>query len=74
MNGSWAKIGSYAVTLNDNTWYTIKLELNGSSIKGYLNGTERISVTDNAHSQGQIGLRGSVGSGTAYFDDVEARY
>lgn len=39
------------------TDYTIKLEVTGTTIKGYLNGTERISVTNSVHTAtGEAGI------------------
>jgi hypothetical protein len=42
-------LGTYAWSPSDGT-YTIRLEMIGSAIKGYLGGVERISVTDTAIS------------------------
>lgn len=67
VNNVWTRIGSYATTIDTGTEYTIGLEMNGTTLKGYLNGIERISVTDNAFSGGKIGLRSND---DARFDDV----
>lgn len=67
VGGSWIQIGSYGTTVNANTWYLLKLEMTGSTIKGYLNDVERISVTDTTFSSGKIALRSGNDS---RFDDV----
>jgi len=65
--GSWTEVGSYSTTINTGTAYTLKLDMNGTALSGYLNGTLRISVTDSAHSSGKIGVRSG---NDARFDDV----
>jgi len=67
-NGTWTEIGSYPTTINNGTWYLLKLDMNGSTIRGYLNGVERINVTDTVHSAGKIALR--CGNDTRYDDIV----
>lgn len=47
--GTVTLLGSaYAVTLATSTTYAIKLTMAGSTIKAFLDGTERVSVTDTA--------------------------
>ena len=48
VNGTYTSLGSYAFTAANNVTYTLKLEMRGTTIKGYLDGTERISVTDSS--------------------------
>jgi hypothetical protein len=55
--GSWTKIGSSSQTINSNTWYEVKLVMDGTTLKGYLGGTELIAVTDSAHAAGKTGVR-----------------
>ncbi len=38
------------------TWYTVKLEMQGSSIKMYVNGTLELSATDSSLTSGAAGL------------------
>lgn len=59
-------LGTYSTTVSTATAYTIKLEMNGTTIKGYLAGTERISVTDSS-----LTLAGAVGVG-AYNNGTKA--
>jgi len=65
--GSWTEIGSYPTTINTGTAYTLKLDMNGSTLSGYLNGTLRISASDSTHSSGKIGVRNG---NDARYDDV----
>lgn len=46
--GSQVDLGTYAVAATADTDYDVKLEMRGSAIKVYIDGVERISVTDSA--------------------------
>lgn len=68
--------GGYATTLG--TWvgnpsnindFTVRLLCNGTSIKVFVDGTERISVTDATYASGKVGI-GTFGSSTTRFDDI----
>jgi len=50
VSGTWTELGSYAVAINPGTDYTVKLSMQGTTIKAFLDGVERISVTDTALS------------------------
>jgi hypothetical protein len=50
-------------------WYTIRLEMVGPSLKGYLDGELVLSATDHTFSRGKIGL--STFETWAKFDDVK---
>ena len=71
--GSWTRLAYYRTPIAKDRWYTLRLELNWRRITGYLDGKQRISVTDSAHASGKMGLRASGGSGAACFDDVRAK-
>ena len=69
--GSYTNLGSFAVTIAASTDYTVKLSMQGITIKAFLDGTERISVTDaslsaNGDSAITTGTSGVVGG---RFDD-----
>jgi hypothetical protein len=49
-------------------FYTLKIELNGSSIKGYINDTLYMNTTDSNIAEGKIGFYGH--NGAAKYDDV----
>ncbi len=57
---------SYAVS--PGTWYTVTFEVNGSTLKGYINGTQLLTATDSTFSSGAVAL--STYNATAEFDDV----
>ncbi len=54
--------------LTAGTWYTVKLEVNGSTINMYVNGTKVLTATDSALTTGGIGL--ITYKVTAKYDDV----
>lgn len=58
VGATFTQLGSdYSVTLTGLPTYTLRLEMIGTAIKGYVNGVERISVTDTAiTTAGRIGL------------------
>lgn len=56
--GTFTLLGEAAQTVTAGSTYTLKLEVNGSALTGYVNGVEKISaVTDTAISSGKIGVR-----------------
>ncbi|WP_179136283.1 family 16 glycoside hydrolase [Paenibacillus sp. 32352] len=57
VNGSTTTLATktnYGLTAG--TWYTVKLEFIGSSIKMYVNGTLQLSATDTSLTSGAVGL------------------
>ena len=56
VSGSSSTLASKSYSLSTGTWYTVKLEVNGSSIKMYVNGTQQLSATDSSLSSGGAGL------------------
>jgi len=61
-------IGSASLTVSTGTWYALRLEANGSTIRGFVNGTQVGSGTNSAYGAGRIALVTSYAS--ARFDDV----
>ncbi|WP_127584429.1 heparin lyase I family protein [Paenibacillus koleovorans] len=55
------------VSLSTGTWHTFKAELNGSTLKLYVNGTLELTATDSALSTGKPGLLQTYGD--IRFDD-----
>jgi len=49
VSGTWTQLGSYSVSVFAGD-YTVKLSMQGTTIKAFLDGVERISVTDSALS------------------------
>jgi len=68
VNGSQSVLQSVAFTVNTGTWYTLRFELAGSSLRGFVNGTQYVSVSDSSIAAGQVGL--ATFNGTASFDSV----
>jgi polygalacturonase len=67
-NGSLARPGQVKVPISLDTWYTVRFELNGSSLSVYLDGALIKTVTDTAFTSGKIGL--FTANKTFEFDDV----
>jgi beta-glucanase (GH16 family) len=70
-SGTFTLLQEIAVTVNLNTWYTLKLVMIENSLDGYLDGVKKISgITDSSISTGSIGLR--TFNADAKYDDVGA--
>ncbi|UKS24791.1 family 16 glycosylhydrolase [Paenibacillus sp. HWE-109] len=74
-------LASSPETFVSGTDYNLKLYLNGSTLKGYLNGVERLSVTDDQFTLGAAGFRAYnqivsvdnfLSSRIMYSDDLES--
>src|SRR6201991_4486550 len=61
-------IGSIGLTVSTGTWYTLRIDADGSSISGFVTATRVGSGSTSAHSAGRIGLVTAFAS--ARFDDV----
>ncbi|WP_284645763.1 chondroitinase-B domain-containing protein [Paenibacillus silviterrae] len=76
INNSESTLSTVAVssTIDESKVYELRLALNGSELKGYVNGELVIQATDAALTRGAIGLYNNSGSGyagnTALYDDV----
>ncbi|AEI44070.1 family 16 glycoside hydrolase [Paenibacillus mucilaginosus] len=69
VNGTWTRLGEADLFANPGTWYVLRLELKGSSLKGYVNGVEKVNVTDSSLSgEGHVGLR--TYNQTSVFDSL----
>lgn len=60
--------GPVAVGANEGQWYVLKLEAEGSALRGYINGELVLQATDTALTSGTAAV-GTYGT-TAAFDDV----
>jgi hypothetical protein len=70
IGGSFSSIGSYAAAAAPGD--VAKVEAVGSTIKGYVNGVQRVSVTDTGVATGtSVGIR-SESAGAIRFDDFTA--
>ncbi|MDQ7910639.1 DUF1080 domain-containing protein [Phytohabitans sp. ZYX-F-186] len=69
VNGSSiTAIGGAAMAVSTGTWYTLRIEASGSTIRGFVNGSQVASGTNTMNSAGRIGLVTAYAS--ARFDDV----
>ncbi len=72
VNGTDTTLKSVDYSMSSNTWYTLKMVLAGSSLKGYIvkNGIDTLvfDVTDTQFASGKIGIRNNWQ--TMYLDDV----
>lgn len=55
-------------TVTAGTWYKVRLEMNGTSIKVYVNGVLKVSATDSSLTQGAVMF--GMSNATAEIDDV----
>ncbi|GAA4149256.1 hypothetical protein GCM10022251_13860 [Phytohabitans flavus] len=67
-SGGHTTLASAAATVSLNTWYRLRLEASGSTLRGFLNGQLVATATDSAYASGSIGLASYYAS--ASFDDV----
>jgi len=67
-SGAVTVIGTSSRTVATGTWYTVALEVSGSTIRGYVGGTLVASGTSTAITTAGSGSRTSLA--TANFDDV----
>lgn len=67
VSGSTIGIQNVNYTYTTTSWYTIKVEAIGTSIKVYVDDVLKINKTDSAFSFGKIGIQSA---GIAKFDDV----
>jgi pectate lyase len=67
-SGSVTVLGSASLTVSTGTFYTLRLDVNGSTISGFVNGTQIASATNTMKAAGRIGLQTNAAS--ANFDDV----
>jgi hypothetical protein len=61
-------IASKAITFNTGTWYKVKLEAVGSSLRVYVDDVLQLSATDTTFASGKMVI--GVWNGTAEFDDI----
>ncbi|MFC7480992.1 family 16 glycoside hydrolase [Luedemannella flava] len=66
--GSVTVLGSASRTVATGTWYTLAIDVNGSTVRGLVDGTQIASGTASSPTSGRIGLQTSYS--TASFDDV----
>ncbi|HEU4328943.1 MAG TPA: family 16 glycoside hydrolase, partial [Roseiflexaceae bacterium] len=68
VSGSAKVLATADFTVNTGTWYTLRLEAQGTTLRAFVNGTQYLSVSDSQFASGQAGL--ATYNGSASFDDV----
>ena len=68
VGGSSTTLASATVPFSLGTWYTLQLDVAGTSLRGFVNGLNVASATDSQFSSGRIGL--ATFNASASFDDV----
>jgi pectate lyase len=68
VSGSSTTLASGSFTVSTGTWYSVKLEVVGSTLRGYVNGVQLLTATDTRFTSGKIGVATFYAS--AAFDDV----
>ncbi|WP_326562236.1 pectate lyase family protein [Micromonospora sp. NBC_01796] len=66
--GSSTTLDTGSVTVSVGTTYTLRLDVNGSSLRGYVNGTLLTEGTDSQYATGRIGV--ATFNASANFDNV----
>ena len=67
-SGAITVLGSSSISISTGTWYTLQIDVSGTTITGYVNGSKVASGTSSLISAGRIGLQ-TYGT-TANFDTV----
>jgi pectate lyase len=67
-SGSTSTLISKDFNLTTGQWYTVRLELNGSNVKMYVNGKLELETSDSSISSGAIGLVGR--NAKVKYDDI----
>jgi len=68
VGGSSTTLASAQILVSTGTWYTVRLEVSGSSLRGLVSGAEVTSAADATFSAGRVGL--ATYNASASFDDV----
>ncbi len=66
--GNFTTLATKTVTVQTGVWYTLKFDLNGSNLAGYLNGNLELTTTDASFPTGKIGF--TAANASSVFDDV----
>src|SRR5262245_47852949 len=66
--GSVTVLGSASRTVATGTWYTLAIDVNGTTVRGLVDGAQIASAASSVSSAGRMGLQTAFS--TASFDDV----
>jgi hypothetical protein len=70
--GTWSQVTAVTLPQSLDTWYTLKVEAAGSTIRGYVDGVQHISAQDTSLASGKAGFR--TYNTSTNIDDVEVGY
>lgn len=68
VNGTATTLASASFSVSTGTFYTLRLEVNGATLRGLVNGTQVATATDNQFAAGRAGV--ATFNATASFDDL----
>ncbi|HEU4322620.1 MAG TPA: hypothetical protein VFS21_05675 [Roseiflexaceae bacterium] len=68
VSGSGTTLASAPFTVATGAWYTLRLEVQGTTLRGFVNGAQLVSASDTRFASGRAGLATFYAS--ASFDDV----
>lgn len=68
VGGTSTTLATKAFTVATNTWYTVRLDVVGSALALFVNGTQQLTATDTRFTSGKAGV--ATFFATASFDDV----
>jgi hypothetical protein len=68
VSGSATLLATVDFTVNTNTWYTLRLEAQGTTLRAFVNGTLYLTASDSQFASGKIGL--ATYNASASFDNV----
>ncbi|GAB2764612.1 hypothetical protein GCM10027072_74130 [Streptomyces bullii] len=68
VGGAFTQLASARATVSPGTWYTLRLEAFGSTLRGFLDGKQVVTATDGTFSSGTTGVATYYAS--AVFDDL----
>jgi hypothetical protein len=73
INGNWSLLANCDFNVKKDVWYNLSAEVNGDSIKCFLDGNLVLSVQDATFSSGGIGIGVTEDAYVNYYDDVIVR-
>jgi pectate lyase len=68
VGGASTTLAAATLAVSTGTWYALRLDASGTALRGYVDGTLRVSATDGTFSSGSIGF--TTVNASAAFDDV----
>jgi hypothetical protein len=72
--GTWSQIGASDGPYSANAWHNVKLLINGSTFTSWVDGTQKVSVTDATYSNTKIGTQDDGGADLdSYVDNYIVR-